>query len=212
MTRIDVRIAACMMLVLLAVALTGCPTAGTSTLGDTTGNTDLNTNSNGGGTAGGAVNEVEPDDFEEGADLTNASKLIKLYTATADNEIVELFTVTANADNRVATGDKVFGHANIPFFNNDRRLYVQFAGAGAEVSLVFVNGEAFDPSTAHLVSYDADGHVLDEYVTKAIQPGESEKMTVNGAMKYAVAYIADGDGSFGRFDALTFITLASATE
>lgn len=209
MTKVRQSPALAATVALLAAGLIGCPSATTATLSDTGDNT--NTSDGTGSTTGGNLFEIEPDDYAEGDELTNVSEHVALYTTTADNEIAELFVVTANEDkDHAATGEMVFGHANIPFFNNDRRLRVQFVGVGTEVTLVFINGEAFDQSSARLEAYDADDKLIDEYVTDALLPGESETMTVSGSMKYAIAYLADGDGSFGRFDLLTFNTSGAA--
>ncbi len=208
MTRTRHSAALAATLSLLAAGLIGCPSGTTATLSDASDNTNASDSTGDtGNPTGGNGFEIEPDDFVEGDELTEVSEYVTLYTTTADNEIVELFVVTANEDkDHAATGEMVFGHANIPFFNNDRRLRVQFVGTGTEVTLVFINGEAFDSSTARLEAYDADDKLIDEYVTDAILPGQSEAMTVSGNMKYAIAYLADGDGSFGRFDLLTFNT------
>ena len=203
--------AASIVLAIGILTLTGCP--GTATLGDTS-TIDDNT-TDGTDTVPGGTREIEPDDFEEGEALTLVDDRITLHTTTSDNKIVELFTVTATSDDNTATGEKVFGHSEIPFWNNERRLRIDFRGAGSTVTLVFINGEAFDASIARMEAYDEDGNLLDEYVTKAIQPGESEEMSVEGGgFAYVIAYLADGDGSFGRFDLLTFsaTTTSSAQE
>lgn len=193
----------------LLLALAGCPTGTTATLGDTAGNDQTDDT----GTPVGGTVTIEPDDFDDGTELTDVDSRVTLSTALDDNAIVEIFVVTATDDaDNAATGERVFGHSEIPFWNDNRRLRVDFKGRGASVTLIFINGEAFDPSIGRLEAYNADDKLIAEYVTEALEPGQSEEMSVAASnIAYVVAYVADGEGSFGRFDKLTFTATSGSS-
>lgn len=152
---------------------------------------------------------IEPDDHAEGTELTNISEHVTLWTTADDNVPIELFTVTANDDgfDYAPTGNMVFGHANIGFWNNDRRLRMDFNALASAVSITFAGGTFGATEIGRLQVYDIDDNLLAEYVADPLGPGEAEVMTINRAssdIAWAIAYIADGEGSFGRLDDLNF--------
>lgn len=153
---------------------------------------------------------LEPDAFEDETVLNTVSALVTLTTALEDN-VAGAFDVTANTDTGfefAPTGEKVFGHANIPFFNHHRRLRIDFAQPVAGVSLLFAAGTFFETEIGRLEAYDADGNLLDSYVTQALEADESDEMIIRldaAQIAWAVAYIADGEGNFGRLDRLAIL-------
>lgn len=152
---------------------------------------------------------IEPDNFADGTDLTGLNPNVTLSTTGADNVPVELFFVSASEDNLdlAPTGTRVFGHANIPFFNNDRRLRMDFASPANYVSLLFAGGTFFETEIGRLQAYDQAGNLLAEYVTQPRESGETELMTIarpTADIAWALAYVAENEGSFGRLDQLGF--------
>ncbi len=160
------------------------------------------------------VVRIEPDSFAEGNDLTNADPRVTLMTTLNNNQPVPLFVVTAATDSLgyAPSGDKVFAHVNVPFFNDARRLRMDFAGPVQEVSVAFAGGDFFDAETGVLQTYDVNGVFLQEYISNPLSAGEFEVMRVTrpqADIVWAVAYTATGAGDFGRLDDLEFVTPAS---
>lgn len=161
----------------------------------------------GGSTAISYELALEPDDFADGTALTDALAGVTLSTTLSDNVPVEAFVVTASVDGLelAPTGDTVFGHADVQFFNNERRLRLDFDAPVKGVSLQFAGGTFFETEIGRLEAYDADGELLAEYVSQPMAAGESEELSIARAsaeIAFAIAYVAEGEGSFGRLDAL----------
>lgn len=169
-------------------------------------NTNDNTNNNG---SGPGTYTLSPDDYADDTDLTSESPHVTLYTAGDDNEVFELFEVTASEDGQgyAPSGNMVFGHAGIPFFNDDRRLKMEFQYYASNVTITFGGGTFSTPETGRLEVYDAADNLLAEYVTQPLLTNESEVMSITragGDIAWAVAYIANGEGNFGRLDDLSY--------
>jgi hypothetical protein len=152
---------------------------------------------------------IEPDDYVDGTDLTHISPHVTLWTADNENRVVSLFFVSASDDGQglAPTGNRVFGHANIPFFNTNRRLLLVFSAPTRSVSIMFAGGTFHDTEIGRLQVFDASNQLLAEYVTEPREAGENELMTVTRAtadIAWALAYVAEDEGSFGRLDQLSF--------
>ncbi len=152
---------------------------------------------------------LAPDDHPDGTDLTDLGEHITLSTTLSDNEPVELFFVSASDDNQglAPSGDRVFGHANVPYFNDNRRLRVDFDSPARIVSIEFAGGTLNGTEIGRLQAFDHTGTLLAEYVTAPLGPGETERMQIErpqADIDYMMAYVADGDGNFGRMDDLRY--------
>ncbi|MFO0838631.1 MAG: hypothetical protein U1D55_08870 [Phycisphaerae bacterium] len=150
---------------------------------------------------------IEPDAYAESADLTNVSPVVTLSTTLDDNVPVPIFNVTATTDTigLAPTGVRVFAHANVFFFNNDRRLRLDFSRPIRAISIDFAGGTFFDTEIGRLEAYNALGTRISTYVTSPLGPGNTETMTLvrpQADIEYAMAYIAFGEGDFGRLDNL----------
>jgi hypothetical protein len=153
---------------------------------------------------------IEPDDYPNGTVLDTILPQVVLEVADQNNDPFSLFKVTANVDgqNYAPTGQSVFGRSNVTFWNNGGRLKMTFTVSVSAVSLDFGSGSSFTPHTGRLEIYDSGDSLLDTYVTQPLLAGSPETMALTspaGDIAWAVAYLADGEGSFGRFDHLTFI-------
>jgi hypothetical protein len=156
---------------------------------------------------------IEPDDYADGAELTFVSPHVEFHTALDDNSVADLFEITASNDGQglAPTGDHVFGHAGIAFFNNNRRLLMEFPSPAQLVQITFAGGTFSGTETGRLQAFDGSGSLLAEYVTQPRGAGEIEVMVINrdtADIAWALAY-AEGDGSFGRLDALIFTILTA---
>jgi hypothetical protein len=152
---------------------------------------------------------IRPDDFAAGTQLTQINAAVTLTTAGSDNAPIDHFVVTASDDgqSRAPSGVRVFGHDDIPFFNNDFRMRMDFAQPASTVRLFFAGGTFSATEIGRLQVYDQFDNLLNEYVTAPRGPGEVEEMAISRAsadIAWAVAFIAENEGSFGRLDDLTF--------
>ena len=157
----------------------------------------------------GATYSVLPDDYDAGTELTNIIPQVTLTTAGDDNEIFQLFNVTSAEDDLdlAPTPTRVFAHSDIPFFNNDRRLRMDFSAPVSHISILFAGGTFFETEIGRLRAYDANDQLIGEYVTDPLESGEVEEMSITHAtadIAWAVAFIAEDEGSFGRLDDLRF--------
>jgi hypothetical protein len=183
----------------------------TGTAGDPEGPGDADTS--GEGQLVEQTETIEPDDYADGTELTLVSALMSLSTALDDNSVVALFEVTASEDGQglAPTGEQVFGHAGIPFFNDNRRLRMDFVSHASAIHVVFGGGTFHATEIGRLQAFDESGELLAEYSTALLGAGESETMTLTreaADIAWAVAY-AEGDGAFGRLDELTVTVLAA---
>src|SRR4030095_9126266 len=85
---------------------------------------------------------IEPDDYPEATVLDTISPHLALHTTLDDNIPVPIFHVTANVDGLhfAPTGTKVFGEANVPFWNNLRRLRIDFGTPVSRIQIAFAGG------------------------------------------------------------------------
>jgi hypothetical protein len=149
---------------------------------------------------------VEPDNFADGAALTSVAPGMTLNTTDADGVIVPLFTVTADTRQGLAsTGDKVFGHASVPFWWEHRRLRVDFDTPVQQVNIDVVGGTNFARDVGYLEAYDAQGNLLTTYVSQPLAVGDAETMTIargSADISYVSAYSLKGPDPFGPFASL----------
>jgi len=154
---------------------------------------------------------IEPDNYPNGAVLDHLFPQVSLTTAGADNLPIPpvSFAVTASYDGfgYASTGTNVFGHAGVPFWNTDRRLRLDFNVAASFLSLDFIGGEFFTNEIAQLDAFNSAGTLIGSYVSGPRGADSVEKMFISrpaSDIAWAVAYLPPGDGSFGRFDNLSF--------
>jgi hypothetical protein len=149
---------------------------------------------------------VEPDAFSEGAVLNTVSPGVVLATTLDDNIPVPLLPVTANADpfGFAPTGTHVFGHANVYFWNNYRRLRMDFTSPVTAVQIDFSG--SLTPHIGRLAAYDAQGTLLEVSESNLISGGTVTTLTLSrpqADIAWALAY-ATGDADFGRLDHLVY--------
>ena len=151
---------------------------------------------------------IEPDSFANFTALNHVSPHVSLITAGANN-LPFPFDVTASFDGfgYTSTGTNVFGHAGIPFWNNDRRLRMDFSSPADFIAIDFIGGWSFTNDTGRLDVFSSTGTLLDSYITAPLAAGSIETMTISrpaGDIAWAVAYVPLHGGNFGRLDNLRF--------
>jgi hypothetical protein len=154
---------------------------------------------------------IEPDDYPDGTVLDHILPAVHLTTAGTDNLPIPPvpFDVTAVGDllDFATTGSKVFAQANVPFWNSDCRLRMEFASPVSSVTIDFAGGQYFTNETGRLDGYNAAGQLVASYVTAPQAAGHMETMTISREatdIAWAVAYVPPNLGVFGRLDNLRF--------
>jgi hypothetical protein len=150
---------------------------------------------------------VEPDNYADRTVLNTIVPGVRLVTAASDNVPIP-FDVTANSSLGFApTGDKVFGHANVAFMNNDRRLRMDFTSPVAFVSIDFGAGSSINAERGQLDLYDSANQLLASYLSQPRLKGQFETLSLSrptADVAWGVAYVPPTFGSFGQFDHLVF--------
>lgn len=152
---------------------------------------------------------IEPDDYAHGTVLNTVRPEVSLSTADTNNAIYTLFDVTAANDQWAPTGDRVFAHVNIPFFNHIRRLRMDFHAPVYAIQIDFGGGDFFNPEIGRVQAFNAAGALVAEVVSSPLLRDVHETLRLErpeGDIAYAVGFIADGEGSFGRWDRLVLET------
>jgi hypothetical protein len=161
--------------------------------------------------AGAQTYIIEPDDYPDGTVLDHILPAVHLTSAGADNLPIPPipFEVTAVGDllDFATTGTNVFACANVPFWNSDQRLRMEFATPVSSVTIDFAGGQYFTNETGRLDGYNAAGQLVVSYVTAPQAAGHMETMTISREatdIAWAVAYVPPDLGAFGRLDNLRF--------
>lgn len=161
--------------------------------------------------AGAQTCVIEPDDYADGTVLDHILPTVHLTSAGADNLPIPPvpFEVTAVGDllDFATTGTNVFACANVPFWNNDQRLRMEFTSPVTFVTIDFAGGQYFANETGRLDGYNVAGQLVASYVTAPQAAGHGETMTISRVatdIAWAVAYVPPGLGVFGRLDNLRF--------
>ena len=157
---------------------------------------------------------VEPDNYPDFSVMNDVVPQVHLFTAGTNNlpHPPRGFDVTARTSTfpfLPPTGTNVFAHANVPFWNTDRRLRMDFAGQVSSLSIDFQAGTSLTQEVGRLEVYDANGALLDTYLTTRLEGGQIETMTItrpNPDIQWAVAYSDESGFPFGRLDHLRFTT------
>jgi len=155
---------------------------------------------------------LEPDDYADGTSLHTIIPQVTLWTLNQDNERVPLYEVRSTIDalGYAPTGDQVFSRAGVTFWDNSARLEMDFTTPVTMISIDFAGGTFAQTEIGQLEIYDAGGGLIDTYLTQPRGAGEVEKMQFTrpqGDIASAIAYVADGNGTFGRLDNLSFVPI-----
>ena len=156
---------------------------------------------------------VEPDNFANGTELTNAIPGVTLTGANNQN-IQTSRNVTATLDaNAATTGSLIIGKGGINWFDDNSRLRMDFYNPVQSISIDFRGGSLTD-YFGRLSVFDANNNLLDTVLTRAINNGSSATLTINrptADIAYAVAYSDPMGFPFGLFDNLRFTQSVPST-
>jgi hypothetical protein len=157
---------------------------------------------------------LEPDNYANGTVLNHVLPEVSLTTAGSDNLPIPpvSFDITATTSSALIpapTGMNVFGHVNVPFFNTDRRLRMDFNGRVSFISILFNGSTSLASERGRLDVFDASGTLITFYQTQPLLIGQTETMSITRPLPdiaWATAYTLPGDNPFGRLDHLEFST------
>jgi hypothetical protein len=147
---------------------------------------------------------IEPDDYLEDQILNTVSPHVTLSAAAfSDNR--PTFDVTARTDaSDTSTGTKVFTHSGVSFWNDSRKLRMDFHSQVNSVSVDYIaSGFSSESYVGRLEAYSAGGILIDTYETSPLAESQFETMTVTAPqIAYALAY--PPEDPFGDLDNLRF--------
>ncbi len=147
---------------------------------------------------------IEPDNYTAGRDLTNISFNATLTTAGTDN-ISFNFNVLASQRPGFSTGQHIFSHSGVTFFNDIRRLRTDFYRPARSISVNVISDSATSGFFGRLEIFNAANQSLG-FARAQLGPNQTHRLTVessNDDIAWAVAY---SEGSnFGMFDNLSYV-------
>ena len=155
---------------------------------------------------------LDPDDYAHGTVLNRVIPEVGLITAGRDNlpHPPRPFDVTVYETSfpwQPPTGDSIFAHAGVGFWNTDRRLRMDFNGLVSSVSIDFQGGDNLVAEQGLLEVYTLGGILAGTYLTQPVFGGQVETMSITHAVPdiaWAIAYTTTGNSPFGRLDHLIF--------
>ncbi len=157
----------------------------------------------------GVYNEViTAEQFLTGADLTNVSSNFSMVTAGSDNA-PQSFIIKPVAKPSGAVGDMVLSYDTIPYFNDSRRLRIDFYRPARAVSVDFSGDSNFTATYGRLELFNAAGQTLGFVRTNGLSAGQRQTITAvatENNIAYAVAYSDNqflSSSLFGRIEGFT---------
>ncbi|MDX1964034.1 MAG: PEP-CTERM sorting domain-containing protein [Pirellulales bacterium] len=152
---------------------------------------------------------LDPDNYAPQTDLRTIDPNVTLRVIV--NETFPTpFAVTANPDENNSTSPHVFGHANVPFWNENRRLEMNFNAPTTNVQIDFIGASIFSDYIGQLDVYSGPT-LLFSYQTPPLGDNEIRTLTAyraGGDITRAVAYTpVNGNSPFMRLDHLVYSTV-----
>ena len=152
---------------------------------------------------------LDPDAYPHGTVLNTVIPGLNLTSAGAGNVPwpFDVTAVTQTFPYSPPTGDKVFAHAGVPFWNDARRLRMDFNGVVSTINIAFMGSNALADERGQLDVYGVSGQLLGSYTTQPLFGGQVETMGFQRSqpdIAWAVAYTLPGNSVFGRLDHLVF--------
>jgi len=138
---------------------------------------------------------VDPDDFTDGADISNAFPGITLSAIDGGSNVITTSSVFSQISPLASTGTQVFGHDGI-FVETWANglvgdLRIDFIQATDYVSLDIIANNGFDPG--FLEAYDSAGTLLGSFITLGnLGPGTSETASISSSSVNISYVIASG--------------------
>lgn len=160
--------------------------------------------------AGTYTEEIVADDYNDGDDVSITSSNVTLSSAGSSNEHQSFeITVKDKTFTKPELGQQ-FAHAGVDFFNENRRLRMDFFKPVHSVSANFRGNSSLSDVYGRLEVFDAKDQSLGFLRTAALRASDQQLLTLSRPAEeiaYAVAYSNDeylDSSPFGRIDFLSF--------
>lgn len=155
------------------------------------------------------VEEVNPDDYESGDVVVNTSSNVTL-TIAGDSNAHHSFDVTVvDKEFQNPAAGQMFAHAGVGFFNEGRRLRMDFYRPAKSVTARFI-GNSLSATYGRLEIFDKEGQSIRFVRTQPLARGVSQTLSLTSDAEdiaYAVAYSNESylnSSPFGQIDYLSF--------
>jgi hypothetical protein len=161
------------------------------------------------GQAGFYWETIEPDDYAESTDLSNISSNVTLISAGSDN-VHQGFKIRAVQRAFEPEGVHVFAHEGVGFFNENRRLRMDFYKPVRSVAVDVIGDSDLRATYGRLEIFNKANQSLGFVRTPALGQGERQTLSLSAAsdeIAWALAYPEDSylsSSPFGMLDNLRF--------
>lgn len=152
---------------------------------------------------------ISADDFEVGTDLSNISSNMSMVSAGSDN-VHQGFKIRAVQEPFQADGVHVFAHEGVGFFNDNRRIRMDFIAPVRAVSIDVTGDSDLRATYGRLEIFDKDDNSLGFIRTQPLGADQTENLMMSrptAEIAWALAYSDDSfmsSSPFGRLDNLSF--------
>ena len=150
---------------------------------------------------------LEPDDYEDRAELTNEG--IGITLTHADDKNLPVGFVVRSAEQTLNATNHVFASEGIPWFSDSGRLRMDFYLPANSITIKFT-GTGITPVYGRLEAFDKSGTSLGFVRSSPLFDEQSQDISLSfptASIAYAVAYCDDkhlGSNPFGRLDKLRY--------
>ena len=169
----------------------------------------------GDGLLGVYSDRIEPNNYPVNSDVSNASSNVTLVSAGSDN-VHQGFKIRPVQRFGAPVGELIFSHENVGFFNNNRRLRMDFYRPARSISIDVIGNSDLSPTYGRLEIFNSAGTSLGFVRTQPLGANQTQRLTMsstNNDIAWALAYSDDsflGSSPFGMLDNLS-VTLPEQT-
>ncbi|MFO1064727.1 MAG: cadherin domain-containing protein [Pirellulales bacterium] len=171
---------------------------------------------NNSGSSGTFSETIEADNYADNTSLSNISSNVTLISAGSDN-IAQGFEILAVPKSLATPNVKIMSHAGVGFFNNNRRIRMDFYRPVQSVSVDVIGASNLTATYGRLEIFDAANNSLGMIRTNALSADVLQRLTLstNGdQIAWALAYSDDqylSSSPFGMLDNISFVLSEKAT-
>lgn len=150
---------------------------------------------------------IEPNNYPVNSDVSNASSNVTLVSAGSDN-VHQGFKIRPVQRFGSPVGEYIFSHENVGFFNEDRRLRMDFYRPARSISIDVIGNSDSSPTYGRLEIFNSVGESLGWVRTAALGANQLQRLSITSptsAIAWAVAYSENSylnSSPFGMLDNL----------
>ncbi|MCA9195363.1 MAG: cadherin domain-containing protein [Planctomycetales bacterium] len=153
---------------------------------------------------------VDPDKFPVDSDLSNSSMFFTMVSAGADN-VPQGFKIRNVQRFGSSPGDFIYSHEGVGFFNNNRRIRMDFYQPVSSVSINVIGDSNFTPTYGRLEIFDSNNNSLGFVYTSPLLDNQEQRLSFSrpqNDIAWAIAYPDDTHLNSSPFGQLEDITIA----